>query len=65
MSKPDPNSFEDLARGPQQSFLKEVWHLFASDRRWWLAPIVIAILILGALVMLTGTGAAPFIYTLF
>ena len=39
-------------------FLKE-------NKKWWLAPIIISILGLGLLVMLGGTAAAPFIYTLF
>jgi len=58
-------TFEDLSDEAPQGFFKEVWYLLVSDRRWWLAPIVIAMLILGALVMLSGTGVAPFIYTLF
>jgi hypothetical protein len=61
----DRNKFEDLAEEAPPSFIREVWDLVSSDRRWWLAPIVIAIVLLGALVMLTGTGVAPFIYTLF
>jgi hypothetical protein len=61
----DKNSFEDLAREAPQSFVKEVWYLLSTDRRWWLAPIVIAIVVLGVLVMLSGTGVGPFIYTLF
>ena len=36
-----------------------------DNKKWWLAPIVISILALGALVLLGGTAAAPFIYTLF
>lgn len=39
-------------------FLKE-------NKKWWLAPIIISILGLGLLVLLGGTAAAPFIYTLF
>lgn len=66
VKEPDKEkSFAELADEAPQGFLKEVWHLLVSDRRWWLAPIVIAMLILGALVMLSGTGVAPFIYTLF
>jgi hypothetical protein len=57
--------FKDLADEAPQSFVKEVWYLVSSDRRWLLAPIVIAILILGVLVLLSGTGVGPFIYTLF
>ena len=36
-----------------------------DNKKWWLAPIIISIIGLGALVMLGGTAAAPFIYTLF
>lgn len=39
-------------------FLKE-------SRKWWLMPVVLAILVMGLLVLLGSTGAAPFIYTLF
>jgi NAD/NADP transhydrogenase beta subunit len=35
-------------------------------RKWWLWPIVIVMLLLGALVVITqGSAIAPFIYTLF
>jgi hypothetical protein len=36
-----------------------------DNKKWWLAPIIISIVGLGLLVMLGGTAAAPFIYTLF
>ena len=36
-----------------------------DNKKWWLAPIIISILALGVLVLLGGTAAAPFIYTLF
>jgi hypothetical protein len=36
-----------------------------EHKKWWLAPILIAMLLLGLLVTLSGTAAAPFIYTLF
>jgi hypothetical protein len=61
----EKREFEDLADEASPSFVAEVWHLVSSDKRWWLAPVLIGILILGALVMLTGSGVAPFIYTLF
>ena len=61
----DQNEFEHLAHEASPGFIKEVWYLVANDKRWWMAPIIIALVILGALVMLTGTGVAPFIYTLF
>lgn len=38
---------------------------FQCSRKWWLTPIVIVMFLFGLLVVLAGTGAAPFIYTLF
>jgi hypothetical protein len=37
----------------------------AHNKKWWLTPIVLMLLILGVLILVGGTGAAPFIYTLF
>jgi hypothetical protein len=36
-----------------------------QNKKWWLLPAVIATLLMGLLIMLGGTAAAPFIYTLF
>jgi len=37
-----------------------------ASRKWWLAPIVITLIVLGALLVLAqGSSLAPFIYTLF
>ena len=47
-------------------FLRELWDYMRVRKRWWLLPILLALLLLGGLVALTeGTVAAPFIYTLF
>ena len=34
-------------------------------KKWWLAPVILALLVVGAFVVLGGTAAAPLIYTLF
>ena len=47
------------------SLLAEYWNFIKYTGKWWLIPILAIMLILGALVFLGGTGAAPFIYTLF
>jgi hypothetical protein len=47
-------------------FLKELWEFMRERKKFWLAPIVIMLLLLGALIVLTeGSAVAPFIYTLF
>ncbi len=43
----------------------EFWDFLKDNKKWWLAPIIVSILLLGGLVMLGGTAGAPFIYTLF
>ena len=53
------------ARLPAPGFLREVWDALMYSGKWWLIPVVVCIVILGMFVMLSGTAAAPFIYTLF
>lgn len=45
--------------------MSELWAFMADNKKWWLTPVVLLLLLLGVLVVLGGTGAAPFIYTLF
>lgn len=48
------------------SILKEFWGFLKVRKKWWLAPIVIMLLLLGMLIFFTQSSAvAPFIYTLF
>lgn len=48
------------------SILKEFWDFLKVRKRWWLAPIVLVLLLLGLLVVFSQQSAvAPFIYTLF
>jgi hypothetical protein len=46
--------------------LRELWAFMKVRKKYWLVPIVLMLLSLGALIVLTqGTAVAPFIYTLF
>ncbi len=48
------------------SILAEFWDFLKVRKKWWLAPIVLVLLLLGALIVLTeGSAVAPFIYTIF
>jgi hypothetical protein len=63
------NAAEEFAAQARErsggGIVNEFWDFLKENKKWWLAPIVISILGLGALVLLGGTAAAPFIYTLF
>jgi len=62
----DPsNEMENLARGKRTGIVREFVDFLAENKKWWLAPIIISVLLLGLLVLLGGSAAAPFIYTLF
>ena len=61
----DTNDFAAQAGESRTSLAGEFTDFLKENKKWWLAPILIAILGLGLLVLLGGTAAAPFIYTLF
>lgn len=48
------------------SFLAELWDFLKTRKKFWLLPIIVIMLIVGALVILAqGSAIAPFIYTIF
>lgn len=48
------------------SIIKELWVFLRARKKLWLAPIIIVMVILGALLVVAqGSVIAPFIYTLF
>jgi hypothetical protein len=48
------------------SFLADFWRFLRARKGYWLAPILIVLLLVGTLIVLTeGSAIAPFIYTLF
>ena len=47
-------------------FFKDLWDFMRIRKKFWLAPIIIVLVLLGGLILLAeGTAVAPFIYTLF
>lgn len=67
MNEKGKQDLDFRAQAAQRSggVVAEFWDFLRENKKWWLAPIVISILGLGLLVLLGGTAAAPFIYTLF
>ena len=59
------NDFAAQATEGRSSLAGEFLDYLKDNKKWWLAPIIISILGLGVLVLLGGSAAAPFIYTLF
>ncbi len=59
------SEFEKMAEQGEVGIVREVTAFLMDNKKWWLAPIFVMLLILAGLVIAAGTGAAPFIYTLF
>ncbi|AFH50425.1 Hypothetical protein IALB_2722 [Ignavibacterium album JCM 16511] len=48
------------------SILSELWQFLKVRKKWWLVPIIVFLVLLGALIVLTqGSALAPFIYAIF
>ena len=46
--------------------IKDLWSFMRERKKFWLAPIIIVLVLLGGLILLAqGSAVAPFIYTLF
>ncbi len=61
----DTNEFDRLAAERRLSLPAEFWYFLKHNKKWWLLPIIIVIVLLGILVLVGGSGLAPFIYPLF
>jgi hypothetical protein len=49
----------------QAGFLSEFASMLMHNKKWWLTPIVLVLILFGLLIILGGSSYAPFIYTLF
>ena len=49
-----------------KSLLGELWNLLKVRKAWWLAPIIIMLILVGLLIIFGQSSAvSPFIYALF
>ena len=68
-TQPDDRSgaerFAQQAEDSQPSLVREFLEYLLHNKKWWLLPIILVLLLVGLLIVLGGTGVAPFIYTLF
>ena len=60
--KVSPDDFVTESRENRHGLLSEFWHWLEHNKKWWLLPILLALAMLGAIVMLSGSGLGVFIY---
>ena len=68
-SQPRPQrrepDFATVAGERPPGFLNEFWHFLRSNKKWWLTPIILTLMLVSILVVIAGAGGGPLIYTLF
>jgi len=61
---PPDNDFEKQSHEQSPGILREFYEFLRENKKWWLLPIVVVLMLFGVLLMLSPS-IAPFIYTLF
>jgi hypothetical protein len=59
-----PSEFEKASQEKTPGLWREFVDLLKTNKKWWLAPIILALLLIGLLVILAASKAAPLIYPL-
>lgn len=65
MSEHDEQDFLDAAGTESPGLVGEFVGFMRDNAKWWILPFLIVFALLGVALVLGGTGAAPFIYTMF
>ncbi|MFT4640811.1 MAG: hypothetical protein ACI8T1_004144 [Verrucomicrobiales bacterium] len=63
--KQQKDEFLEAGKQKDSNLVSELIGFMSENKKWWLSPIIVVLLLLGLLIMLGGSGLAPFIYTLF
>ncbi len=65
MNEDSDRKFVEESANPQPSLISEFVEFFLQNKKWWLTPIIVILLILGLFIVLTNTAVGPFIYVFF
>ncbi len=63
--KPTPEEIAAEAQRSHGGILHEVYSYLRYNKKWWLTPIILILLVVGVAVVVSGGALAPLIYTLF
>ncbi len=62
-TKTPTTDFERQAEEAQPGLIAEFIDFLKHSKKWWLTPIIVVLMLIGFLIFLSGTAAAPFIYS--
>ena len=58
----DSSDFLEQSEEPEIGLVSEFIEFLFDNKKWWIAPIIIVLLIFGLLIIFGGSAFAPFIY---
>ena len=58
----DASDFHRQAAQPSHGLLREFWDFIKDNKKWWLIPIIVALLLFGVVAFLGGSAVGPFLY---
>ena len=61
----EADSFAEQAESDAPGLLREFWDFLCNNKKWWLVPILVVLLLFAALAIMTPSGVTPFIYAIF
>jgi membrane glycosyltransferase len=67
-TRPGTDQADEIARQAEETqhgILREMVDLLRYNRKWWLAPIIVGLLLASVFIVLGSTAVGPFIYALF
>ena len=56
------SDFARQARAVSPGLIREFWDFLCHNKKWWLIPVLVVLLLVGVLVVLSSTGVGAFIY---
>lgn len=59
------DDFANEVNAAPEGIFREYIAFLRHNKKWWLTPILLALVVAGAAVVTSGSAAAPFIYALF
>jgi hypothetical protein len=65
MDQKPSNAFQQKAAGKQPGIATQFLDFALHNKKWWLVPILVLLLLASVLIVLGGSGVAPFIYSIF
>ncbi|MBT4692785.1 MAG: hypothetical protein HOH50_07335 [Planctomycetaceae bacterium] len=59
------SDFQQIASGKQVGIVREFWDFLKHNKKWWLTPIILSLLLVALIAITASSGAAPFLYTFY